>query len=216
MCSVLTCIAGRYTSLCDVWSFGILMWEVFSGGKTPYTNMKNQEARDRVDQGTPQSNLRLVIHRSYEFSYLPRYSGYRMPSPDECPNAVYSLMRDCWEEKPEKRPHFNRIVIELKDILKMARWLPTQDSSPSLSYLSSEIQTNSSWLLLKSSCKLLHRQYFHSCCFFDVIIWSLLLLCIIILYYYYRRIQIWCHSFYYFTYFMKHCTLHVNYSGIEQ
>lgn len=44
-------ISGKYTSLCDVWSFGILMWEVFSAGKTPYSGMKNQEARDRVDNG---------------------------------------------------------------------------------------------------------------------------------------------------------------------
>lgn len=44
-------LPGRYTSLCDVWSFGILMWEIFSGGKTPYVGMKNQEARERVDKG---------------------------------------------------------------------------------------------------------------------------------------------------------------------
>ena len=52
--SINSCIlyySGKYTSLCDVWSFGILMWEVFSAGKTPYSGMKNQEARDRVDNG---------------------------------------------------------------------------------------------------------------------------------------------------------------------
>ncbi|KAF6027517.1 hypothetical protein EB796_014183 [Bugula neritina] len=84
---------GKYTSLCDVWSFGILMWEVFSGGKTPYSGMKNQESRDRVD------------------------NGYRMPSPEGCPVAVYSLMRDCWEERPERRPRFNMVVKELEDAL---------------------------------------------------------------------------------------------------
>lgn len=44
-------VVGKYTSLCDVWSFGILMWEIFSAGKTPYSGMKNQEARDKVDAG---------------------------------------------------------------------------------------------------------------------------------------------------------------------
>ena len=42
---------GKYTSLCDVWSFGILMWEVFSGGATPYSGLSNNQARERIDTG---------------------------------------------------------------------------------------------------------------------------------------------------------------------
>lgn len=59
------CYSGKYTSLCDVWSFGILMWEVFSAGKTPYSGMKNQEARDRVDNGM------YSIMSSISFRVLP-------------------------------------------------------------------------------------------------------------------------------------------------
>jgi len=40
-----------------------------------------------------------------------------MPSPEGCPVAVYSLMRDCWEERPERRPRFNMVVKELEDAL---------------------------------------------------------------------------------------------------
>lgn len=42
---------GKYTSLCDVWSYGILMWEIFSKGDTPYTGMSNSKARERIDTG---------------------------------------------------------------------------------------------------------------------------------------------------------------------
>ena len=44
-------ISARYTSACDVWSFGILMWEVFSNGKTPYPGLTNNQARDKIDEG---------------------------------------------------------------------------------------------------------------------------------------------------------------------
>lgn len=42
---------GKYTSLCDVWSYGILMWEIFSKGDTPYSGMSNSRARERIDTG---------------------------------------------------------------------------------------------------------------------------------------------------------------------
>lgn len=42
---------GKYTSLCDVWSYGILMWEIFSKGDTPYSGMSNSRAREKIDTG---------------------------------------------------------------------------------------------------------------------------------------------------------------------
>ena len=42
---------GKYTSLCDVWSYGILVWEIFSKGGTPYSGMSNTRARERIDAG---------------------------------------------------------------------------------------------------------------------------------------------------------------------
>lgn len=43
--------SGKYTSLSDVWSYGILMWEIFSGGQQPYPGMTNAEARENVEEG---------------------------------------------------------------------------------------------------------------------------------------------------------------------
>ncbi|XP_063706686.1 tyrosine-protein kinase Fer [Culicoides brevitarsis] len=76
---------GKYTSLCDVWSYGILTWEIFSKGGTPYSGMSNTRARERID------------------------AGYRMPAPDNTPSDMYRLMLRCWSYEPESRPHFDEI-----------------------------------------------------------------------------------------------------------
>ncbi|XP_046682518.1 tyrosine-protein kinase Fer isoform X6 [Homalodisca vitripennis] len=76
---------GKYTSLCDVWSYGVLTWEIFAKGGTPYPGYSNSKAREKIDQ------------------------GYRMPAPDGTPNEMYQLMLRCWEYQPENRPHFDQI-----------------------------------------------------------------------------------------------------------
>ncbi|XP_022207517.2 tyrosine-protein kinase Fer isoform X2 [Nilaparvata lugens] len=76
---------GKYTSLCDVWSYGVLTWEVFAKGGTPYPGLTNSKAREKID------------------------SGYRMPAPEGTPDEMYRLMLRCWEYKPENRPHFEQI-----------------------------------------------------------------------------------------------------------
>ncbi|XP_008203475.1 tyrosine-protein kinase Fer isoform X2 [Nasonia vitripennis] len=76
---------GKYTSLCDVWSYGVLMWEIFSKGGSPYSGLSNSQAREKID------------------------GGYRMPAPEGTPEEIYRLMLRCWEYEPEKRPHFDQI-----------------------------------------------------------------------------------------------------------
>jgi len=76
---------GKYTSLCDVWSFGVLCWEIFSKGGTPYQGMTNTKAREMLD------------------------SGYRMPAPEGTPDEMYNLMLKCWNYEAESRPHFEEI-----------------------------------------------------------------------------------------------------------
>uniref|UniRef100_A0A8C0XXN4 Tyrosine-protein kinase n=1 Tax=Cyprinus carpio carpio TaxID=630221 RepID=A0A8C0XXN4_CYPCA len=79
---------GRYTTESDVWSFGVLLWETFSRGVTPYTiphNMNNQQTRDEVER------------------------GYRMPAPNNCPGEIYALMCQCWQYDPRNRPSFRKL-----------------------------------------------------------------------------------------------------------
>ncbi|ETN63822.1 tyrosine-protein kinase fps85d [Anopheles darlingi] len=84
---------GKYTSLCDVWSYGILVWEIFSRGDTPYSGMSNSMARERIDE------------------------GYRMPSPEGAPPEMYRLMLKCWSYEPESRPHFDEIYTVVEALI---------------------------------------------------------------------------------------------------
>ncbi|XP_060884998.1 platelet-derived growth factor receptor alpha [Labrus mixtus] len=74
---------NMYTSLSDVWSYGILLWEIFSLGGTPYPGM--------------------VVDSSF---YNKIKSGYRMSKPEQAPHDVYEMMMKCWNSEPEKRPTF--------------------------------------------------------------------------------------------------------------
>ncbi|XP_056607029.1 tyrosine-protein kinase Fes/Fps isoform X2 [Triplophysa dalaica] len=83
---------GRYTTESDVWSFGVLLWETFSRGVTPYTaphNMTNQQTREEIEK------------------------GYRMPAPKNCPDEIYGLMCQCWQYDPRKRPSFHKLNADL-------------------------------------------------------------------------------------------------------
>lgn len=88
---------GRYSSESDVWSFGILLWETFSLGASPYPNLTNQQTREFVEK------------------------GHRLPCPELCPDAVFRLMEQCWAYEPGQRPSFSIICQELHSIRKRHR-----------------------------------------------------------------------------------------------
>uniref|UniRef100_A0A5K3F9M9 Tyrosine-protein kinase n=1 Tax=Mesocestoides corti TaxID=53468 RepID=A0A5K3F9M9_MESCO len=84
--------SNRYTSKCDVWSFGILLWEMFSGGDTPYHGLTNSETRDLVE------------------------NGYRLAIPDRMPRQLGKHMQSCWYQNPNRRPTFASLVIALTQL----------------------------------------------------------------------------------------------------
>uniref|UniRef100_A0A915CAJ0 Receptor protein-tyrosine kinase n=1 Tax=Parascaris univalens TaxID=6257 RepID=A0A915CAJ0_PARUN len=75
-----------YTIYSDVWSFGILLWEIMTLGGTPYPSIAMQQL------------------------YSCLKEGYRMEAPDNCPEEIYDVMVACWQEKPENRPSFDTLV----------------------------------------------------------------------------------------------------------
>ena len=83
----------------DVWSFGILLHEMVKGGELPYIDFKDN---------------RSVINQLQ--------SGYRMPRPENCPQNIYQVMRDCWNENPESRPTFQTIRDNLQKIQDDMKW----------------------------------------------------------------------------------------------
>lgn len=85
--------SSKFSTKSDVWSFGILLWEIMSKGCVPYPGMNNTEV------------LREVNHR-----------GYRMQAPAGCSPSVHRVMLDCWEHSPDNRPHFVDVRAKLEAI----------------------------------------------------------------------------------------------------
>ena len=81
---------GKFTVESDVWSFGVVLWEIFSFGLQPYYGYTNQE----------------VIEMIRARQILPR--------PEDCPPPMYSLMMECWNEVPSHRPAFRDIHTRLR------------------------------------------------------------------------------------------------------
>jgi serine/threonine protein kinase len=92
-------LTRHFSTRSDVWSFGIVMWEMFSYGATPYQGV------------TPKQVLQKL------------HTGYRLEKPHACPDAIYRLMLDCWHELPQKRPTFRSIydqLLQIRDTLAAA------------------------------------------------------------------------------------------------
>ncbi|XP_045445024.1 megakaryocyte-associated tyrosine-protein kinase isoform X2 [Pipistrellus kuhlii] len=87
---------GKFSSKSDVWSFGVLLWEVFSYGRAPYPKMSLKEVTEAVEK------------------------GYRMEPPEGCPGPVHTLMSSCWEAEPARRPTFRKLAEKLARELRSA------------------------------------------------------------------------------------------------
>jgi len=74
---------SQFSNKSDMWSFGILLWEIYSFGRVPYPRIPLGDVVKHVEK------------------------GYQMEAPEGCPAQVYTVMKDAWELDPEKRPTFS-------------------------------------------------------------------------------------------------------------
>ncbi|KAJ7306354.1 hypothetical protein JRQ81_009698 [Phrynocephalus forsythii] len=91
----------KFTSASDVWSYGIVMWEVMSYGERPYWELSNHEVMKAINE------------------------GFRLPAPLDCPSAIYQLMMRCWQQERNHRPKFNDIVSILDKLIRAPDSLKT-------------------------------------------------------------------------------------------
>ena len=82
---------NRFTIKSDVWSFGIVIYEIITYGRFPYPGMTNAQVLEALQQ------------------------GYRMPRPMGCPDKLYDVMLDCWKEEPASRPTFETLQWQLEE-----------------------------------------------------------------------------------------------------
>uniref|UniRef100_A0A8I3NQY5 Tyrosine-protein kinase receptor n=1 Tax=Canis lupus familiaris TaxID=9615 RepID=A0A8I3NQY5_CANLF len=69
----------KFTTESDVWSFGVVLWEIFTYGKQPWYQLSNTEAIECITQGR------------------------ELERPRACPPEVYAIMRGCWQREPQQR-----------------------------------------------------------------------------------------------------------------
>ncbi|CAD5113723.1 DgyrCDS2888 [Dimorphilus gyrociliatus] len=82
-----------FSSQSDIWSFGIVLYELITHGSTPYPSFSNEELLPCLK------------------------AGYRMPKPTECPEKLYQLMIQCWNAIPNRRPSFDKLKNDLEEML---------------------------------------------------------------------------------------------------
>ncbi|XP_075887762.1 insulin-like growth factor 1b receptor isoform X2 [Nelusetta ayraudi] len=85
---------GVFTICSDVWSFGVVLWEIATLAEQPYQGLSNEQV------------LRFVME------------GGLLEKPQNCPDMLFELMRMCWQYNPKMRPAFVEIISSLKDELE--------------------------------------------------------------------------------------------------
>ncbi|MBN3287648.1 SRMS kinase, partial [Polyodon spathula] len=82
----------KFSVKSDVWSFGVLLYEIVTYGKMPYEGMTNKEVINMLNK------------------------GYRLPCPENCPITIYKIMLDCWKDTGMERPSFHALRSQLEAI----------------------------------------------------------------------------------------------------
>ncbi|RUS73067.1 hypothetical protein EGW08_019164, partial [Elysia chlorotica] len=85
---------GTYSAKSDVWSFGVVLWELMTRGLKPYPEVDNWD-----------------IARFLK-------AGRRMPHPNYCPDPLYEIMLECWQWLPAERPTFSQLVEEITNMVE--------------------------------------------------------------------------------------------------
>ncbi|XP_064620846.1 fibroblast growth factor receptor 1-A-like [Lineus longissimus] len=110
----------KYTTMSDVWSFGVVLWEILTLGGCPYPSISSDEL----------------------FKLLR--DGYRMEKPNNCCNKIYGIMLNCWHPNPVDRPTFSALCLQIDESLKRLRpYLDLAEDSTEMKADTEEEERNS-------------------------------------------------------------------------
>jgi len=84
---------GNYVIGSDVWSFGVVIWEILEHGGIPYNALSNREVIEKIPEGT------------------------RLPKPSLCSDPLWEIISSCWKTNPSDRPIFATIIEQLDGLI---------------------------------------------------------------------------------------------------
>jgi len=93
----------QFSAASDVWSFGIVMWEILNYGKTPYSWLSNKDVTEQIPKGE------------------------KLPQPPNCPSKLWNIINTCFELDPLRRPSFANL---LKELNRFQEGLRTESEQP--------------------------------------------------------------------------------------
>ncbi|CAB3363786.1 Hypothetical predicted protein [Cloeon dipterum] len=96
---------SMYTSASDVWSFGVLLWEVWTMGKEPYAGLRGAQVLEALKK------------------------GHRLARPEACPVDLYKIMLQCWSEIPLSRPTFSEFRSLVENMIEANSYLPVKENN---------------------------------------------------------------------------------------
>lgn len=82
----------EFSEKSDVWSYGVLVWEVYTLGQTPFDDRPDEEVLKCIKE------------------------DLRLSKPDNCPDTMANVMKKCWDSNLEDRPSFEKLYAEISEI----------------------------------------------------------------------------------------------------
>ncbi|XP_022793674.1 tyrosine-protein kinase receptor Tie-1-like [Stylophora pistillata] len=101
---------GKYTTKSDVWSYGVVLYEIFTIGGSPYPRMDGRKIANLLQE------------------------GYKMPKPPHVDEELYQVMMKCWKNDPDARPTFIELTMQLKDMEATHKVIITIKTKVSFTY----------------------------------------------------------------------------------